>query len=208
MELLHGQTLAERMEQSNLDPAEAIAIISQVLSGLGAAHAKGIVHRDIKPENIFLEGREAWSPHREESSTSASQAGKRAHHEEIEGARHRHCPLHGARAAAWWVPTAQCDVFAAGVLLYQALSGQHPFYANTHMQVAMRILRDTAPPLTVHVPQCPPLLAAAIAKAMERNSRIAFGRRASSSRPSTPPWAFANAHPLGSARWGRRGFRA
>jgi serine/threonine-protein kinase len=55
MELLQGRTLAaELVRRRTLPVGEAIGIIRQVLSALGAAHALGIVHRDIKPENIFV----------------------------------------------------------------------------------------------------------------------------------------------------------
>jgi eukaryotic-like serine/threonine-protein kinase len=55
MEFLQGRTLAADLAQRRKPPlAESVAIVRQVLSALGAAHAVGIVHRDIKPENIFL----------------------------------------------------------------------------------------------------------------------------------------------------------
>ena len=62
MELLTGVTLRARMARGPVDPHEATGIMSQVLSGLGAAHARGIVHRDIKPETIFLEERVGLVP--------------------------------------------------------------------------------------------------------------------------------------------------
>lgn len=55
MELLQGHTLhAEMRARRRLPAAEALDLATQALSGLGAAHALGIVHRDIKPENLFL----------------------------------------------------------------------------------------------------------------------------------------------------------
>src|SRR5688572_10118253 len=55
MELLEGANLAEVLDESGPMPAaRAVEIVRQVLRGLGAAHAKGIVHRDMKPENVFL----------------------------------------------------------------------------------------------------------------------------------------------------------
>ena len=55
MELLEGQDLQRAMRGGTLaDPARALAVIDQVLSALGHAHARGIVHRDLKPSNVFL----------------------------------------------------------------------------------------------------------------------------------------------------------
>ena len=55
MELLSGQTLAALCKaERRLEPARAVHIARQILSALGAAHARGIVHRDLKPENVFL----------------------------------------------------------------------------------------------------------------------------------------------------------
>ena len=55
MELLHGETLFDRVEKRGaVPPAEAYEVLRQVCHALGAAHRAGIVHRDVKPENIFL----------------------------------------------------------------------------------------------------------------------------------------------------------
>lgn len=54
MELLKGQSLADRIEQGVLNAEDAIEIALQVCSALQATHARGIVHRDLKPDNIFL----------------------------------------------------------------------------------------------------------------------------------------------------------
>jgi serine/threonine protein kinase/tetratricopeptide (TPR) repeat protein len=53
-ELLHGETLRERLNRAPLDPEQVTGIATPVAEGLAAAHAKGITHRDLKPENIFL----------------------------------------------------------------------------------------------------------------------------------------------------------
>ncbi|MCC6903137.1 MAG: serine/threonine protein kinase [Polyangiaceae bacterium] len=55
MELLEGETLAQRVERSGpLGPAETLEVMRQLCHALGAAHGAGLVHRDIKPENLFL----------------------------------------------------------------------------------------------------------------------------------------------------------
>src|SRR5262249_9581241 len=55
MEMLHGETLAERLARCGPQrPLEIIEIAIQVLSALAATHARGLIHRDLKPDNIFL----------------------------------------------------------------------------------------------------------------------------------------------------------
>ncbi len=55
MELLEGETVAQRLERvQQFDEPEALSILTQVASAMGAAHERGIVHRDLKPENVFL----------------------------------------------------------------------------------------------------------------------------------------------------------
>jgi serine/threonine protein kinase len=54
MELIDGETLAERIGQGPLPPSEALDVALQIAAGLEAAHERGIVHRDLKPANIKL----------------------------------------------------------------------------------------------------------------------------------------------------------
>ena len=54
LELLQGRTLAERLEEGPLSPAEALRVATEVTRGLAHAHAKGVLHRDLHPHNVFL----------------------------------------------------------------------------------------------------------------------------------------------------------
>jgi len=54
LELVEGESLAERIQRAPLDPSETLRIARQIIAGLRAAHAKGIIHRDLKPSNIKL----------------------------------------------------------------------------------------------------------------------------------------------------------
>jgi serine/threonine-protein kinase len=54
LELVEGQTLAERLQRGRLAPEETLALCRQIAEGLEAAHEKGILHRDLKPANIKI----------------------------------------------------------------------------------------------------------------------------------------------------------
>ena len=54
MELLEGESLAERLQRGRCSVAEAVPIALGILAALAALHARGIVHRDLKPSNVFL----------------------------------------------------------------------------------------------------------------------------------------------------------
>jgi serine/threonine-protein kinase len=56
MELLHGESLGDRLDRGRMPASEAIDILLQICQALAAAHASGVVHRDLKPDNIFLAG--------------------------------------------------------------------------------------------------------------------------------------------------------
>jgi len=63
MELLHGHSLVEELDNCPIDQGRLIAILRQACKGLAAAHAAGIVHRDIKPENILLTEKDGRADH-------------------------------------------------------------------------------------------------------------------------------------------------
>jgi len=126
MKLLSGETLASRLRRSPLVPQkEAIAIFHQMISGLAAIHAAGIIHRDIKTNNVMLD---YTAP---DLCLSIMDFGLARLHESqtttltrsmIVGTPGYIAPelLHGQ------VPTQETDIFALGVLLQKVLIGDHP----------------------------------------------------------------------------------
>jgi serine/threonine-protein kinase len=151
MELLRGETLANQMDRKRkftLD--ETLAVVLPLLSALAHAHAQGIVHRDLKPENVFLavdpDGHvtpkildfgisKLLQPAAPKITTDGAMLGT-PNYMSPEQAR--------GRADV----DARSDVFAAGILLYEMLSGENPFASGSYHSVVAAILERDPPPLT------------------------------------------------------------
>ncbi len=152
MERLYGFTLADRIAAEGALPFEdTISIMAQVLLGLEAAHAKHIVHRDIKPENVFLCKRPGsptivkildfgvskfvssttTAPERKDDSLSLTRTGI------VMGTPYYMSPeqARGERAI-----DARVDIYACGVMLYEALTGKRPFLANNYNALMVEIV--------------------------------------------------------------------
>lgn len=115
MELLGGQTLADRIGAGPLTPAEAATVCGQTAAALAAAHQAGLVHRDVKPANVFLtrDGVKVLDfgvAVRGESGPAFGTPAYLAPEQLTNG------PV-----------TAAADVFALGVMLFEALAGRRPF---------------------------------------------------------------------------------
>lgn len=177
MELLRGETLAERMAREEpVAPSEACRIVGQVLSALAAAHAIGVVHRDLKPENVILVGGAraklvdfGVSKFREAAPRSA--------------AKTREGMLFGTpgyMAPEQWVGAAdadhRADLFSAGVILYELLTGGLPYEGATRAELYQEIVHGTADPPapSAIAPEVPAVLDAAVLTAVARDREKRF----------------------------------
>jgi tetratricopeptide (TPR) repeat protein len=143
MECLEGTNLRQRIEAGPLPCHTAIDIVTQVADALGAAHAAGIVHRDLKPENVFLTrsgsvkildfglARRAVGPY---DTGDLSLTGP---HMLIGTIRYM-----SPEQARGETSTTASDVFSAGVLLYELITGRHPFEANSVVGLLHAVMHD------------------------------------------------------------------
>ncbi|MEZ0332976.1 MAG: protein kinase [Gemmatimonadales bacterium] len=145
MELLAGETLAQRIGQGALQLSESLQITLGVLSALDALHSRGIVHRDLKPSNIFL------TPHGPKlldfgvarpRSTDELDPGLTAPGTIIGTPRYLAPELLGSEPA-----TPAADLFAMGAILFEMLTGRHAFGGATVLEVAHAIMHEQPPPL-------------------------------------------------------------
>ncbi|MBI3696137.1 MAG: protein kinase [Acidobacteria bacterium] len=151
-ELLEGETLRSRLEQSPLGPARAIEIGVELAEGISAAHSKGITHRDLKPENIFLTsdgvvkildfGLARWRPTSPQEQAGAStETETEAGH--VLGTIGYMSPeqVRGERADA------RSDIFSLGCVLYEMFGRERAFARASTADALAAILKETPPPL-------------------------------------------------------------
>src|SRR5262249_32872743 len=153
MEYLDGESFAECLAREPRMPEQRILrIISQAASALAAAHAKGIVHRDIKPENLFLLRR------KDQDFVKVVDFGisksLRASDEAEEQPRLTQTgmvlgtPLYMSPEQARGDDEldARVDVYALGVIMYEAATGRVPFAGNNYLSVISQVLKEEPRP--------------------------------------------------------------
>jgi eukaryotic-like serine/threonine-protein kinase len=165
MELLEGADLARVMgENRPFTWEDKISIMEQVCDGLQYAHARNMVHRDIKPENMFLEnsGRVRlldFGMVRVESS-NLTQAGSTM------GTLNYMSPeqVRGGKC------TAASDVFSAGIVFFQLITGRHPFSTRTSTlpQILSAIVFEAPPSMKSLTPDAPEGMEFVVLKALEK----------------------------------------
>jgi hypothetical protein len=164
-EYVPGRTFREAMRSGELDDASAIEAGIQVLDALAHAHAHGIVHRDVKPSNVLLAEGERVSARvldfglaqMQEAETLTAQG-------DVPGTLAYIAPERLAGAET----TEAADIWAVGVMLWEALAGRHPFWRSSLLETA-RAIEEGAPPLESLRPDLPKPLLNAVGRALDVN---------------------------------------
>ncbi|GGW48976.1 protein kinase [Streptomyces lucensis JCM 4490] len=142
MELVHGPSLADRLEaEGPLPPARAAHIGAEVLSALRGAHAAGVLHRDVKPANVLLaeDGRVVLTDFgiaTVEGSSALTMTG------EVIGSPEYLSP----ERALGRTPGPESDLWSLGVLLYAAVEGISPFRQDTPLSTLRAVVDEELPP--------------------------------------------------------------
>ncbi len=177
MECLEGEALDARLRR--LPPASLAEIVEWMqgaLSGLAAIHDAGIVHRDLKPANIFL-SRDADGVVPKVldfgiARTTEGAASPLTHSMQTLGTPHYMSPEQVRSAKS---VDLRSDVYAMGVILYQALTGKLPFDGPSATAVIAAIVTDDPPGVETLRPDLPRGVATVVHRAMARDPRERFG---------------------------------
>ena len=168
------------MRTHQLGDEGAVEAAAQVLEGLAFAHARGIVHRDVKPSNVLLAEEEQVSVRLFDFGLALmADADTLTAVGDVPGTLAYISPerLHGQEAG----PAA--DVWAVGVLLWEALAGHHPFWRTSPLETGEEI-KTGAPSIREARPDLPDGLIAAVDAAPVRRAGAQAGRFDACRRPS------------------------
>jgi serine/threonine protein kinase len=168
MELVQGLTVSELIRRNGPFPiADAVDVVDQLLNALGSAHALGIIHRDVKPQNLMLDAERRlkvldFGVARVAGAGSMTASGhllgtpEYMSAEQVAGGQIDH----------------RTDLYAAGAVLYQLLSGRAPFlrFSGTEVwELIRRVQRDQPPPIRQLRPEVTPDLAAVLERSMAKD---------------------------------------
>ncbi|MFO0756114.1 MAG: serine/threonine-protein kinase [Byssovorax sp.] len=172
MELLEGQSLAERIDaRGPLDPSETLAIAIEICRGLAAAHAAGVIHRDIKPENIFLARGASggivpklvdFGISKRDGSAIVTLPGQ------LFGTPAYMSP---EQALGELDIDHRTDLWSLGVVLFEMLTATHPFTAESYPALLPLIAEGPTPALP---PEVPPSVQAIVQRCLEKSRKERF----------------------------------
>ena len=170
MEYIPGHTLRDVIrKEAPMPPAKALTLLEPVLSALAAAHGAGLIHRDVKPENVLLadDGRVKVADFGLARAVSAE-----TQHTATGGVLIGTVSYLAPELVVDGRADARSDVYAAGVLLYEMLTGRKPHEGESPIQVAYKHVHEDVPAPSAEVPGIPPYVDALVARATARDAQL------------------------------------
>jgi len=169
MEYLPGETLDDKIKKK-LDIKQVLGITKQIASALDFAHKKGIVHRDVKPDNILFRENGTAVLTDFGIARSAKSETKMTATGTVIGTPHYMSPeqAQGQEIGPW------SDLYSLGIVLYEMLSGEVPFDADSTIAVVFKHITEPVPDLPEPYTRYQPLVNTLLAK--ESTARYQSGR--------------------------------
>jgi serine/threonine-protein kinase len=169
MEFLEGRSLKDVIrEEGPLDALRAVDIAVQILRAARFAHRRGIIHRDLKPHNVILDDEDRAKV--TDFGIARAGASDMTETGSIMGTAQYLSPEQAQGHAV----SAQSDLYAIGIVLYEMLVGRLPFDAESAVTIALKQVSEAPPPLSESRQDIPPDLEAVTMRALEKEPARRF----------------------------------
>lgn len=166
IEFVDGGDLKRRLREQVFAPYEAVTLIAKIASGLGAAHAKGIVHRDVKPGNILFRG--DGTPLLSDFGIAKRLSGDA---DLTTTGMFVGSPNYMAPEQSDIGPIdGRADIYSLGVIFFEMLNGRKPYYSDSVIDVILKHRKDPVPELPAGLEDYQELLNLMMTK--DRNDRF------------------------------------
>lgn len=175
MEYVEGRTLRESISRGPLEPAEALPVAAEIAEALQAAHERGVIHRDLKPANVMLTpGGHVkvmdFGLAKQVTSTAAGEGGELTVSELTAEGFAVGTPAYMSPEQLRGRPAdARSDIFSFGILLFELLSGMHPFKKGSALETAAAIVSEKTPDLSQYRSDIPAGLMAAMERMLAKD---------------------------------------
>lgn len=170
MAFYHGETLSQKLRRGPLEPIKAIEIVAQVLSGLEHAHQRGVIHRDVKPANLIV------------CDNGVVKIVDFGLAKDVSSAKGLTATGEMVGTVSYMSPEQvlckkldhRTDLWSCGVVLYEMLSGVHPFSCESSFGVFEAILQKPHSHIGKHGQQIPPHLEEVVDRALDKQIHRRF----------------------------------
>jgi len=173
MELLEGESLADRVARGALPPPEVVMIARQLASALAAAHDRGVIHADVTPSNVLIVGGVELLHVKLVDFGLAELAGEGLHDDNPEFVLGTPAYISPEQLRGL-APTDRSDQYGLGAVLFELLAGHPPFHDDDLRTLCMMHLQAPIPPVESPHGPLPPKLADLVTTCLQKTPQLRF----------------------------------